>query len=124
MTYIIDNFYTRAEKLGLKAHTQKQPEIDYCEQFDEFKQYDLVIEEEKFLIDYFNSHRQKSVILSIMFLLFAVLSNVCNLYFLIPSVLFLVYSLILTKKIKIASFEKNVFIGFKEIMLEGRFNKK
>jgi len=128
MTYTIDRFYTRLEKLGLKYHyTTLKSEAEYWDSLNKYNMYDTIIENEKYLTKHFRNILQKTQTLMIMFLIFSLMSvfgNLYNLYFLVPLLISGIYSRILYKRIIVTTFESGLFKIFKQQEIDYEYNNK
>jgi len=128
MTYTINRFYTRLEKLGLKYHhTTLKSEEEYWDSLNKYNMYDTIIENEKYLTKHFRNILQKTQTLMIMFLIFSLISffgNLYNLYFLVPLLISGIYSRILYKRIIVTTFESGLFKIFKQQEIDYEYNNK
>jgi len=113
-------YYSVLEFLGFKSHIPGDEEMCYFNALNKYEQFDNIIKNEKFAMDLYDSHRKKIAVLSIMFVLFAVVSF--SLYYLIPVAILGIYFKILTKKIKSANLQRNIFSAMKRDLVDAHFN--
>ena len=75
MNHIVDNYYTKFEKLGIFSHKPTKVELSELDKHTNIKQCDFFVNEEIYLIDLYTKHRHINNIVLMLVLAIVYFTN-------------------------------------------------